>query len=30
MNNRGGWQISVKIINEEGEIDGEAGNNLQR
>ena len=28
-NNRGGWQISVKIINGEGAIDGEAGKNLQ-
>ena len=28
-NKRGGWQISAKIINREGAINGEVGKNLQ-
>ena len=28
-NKRGGWQISAKIINGEGRINGEVGKNLQ-
>ena len=28
-NKQGGWQISAKIINGEGGINGEAGKNLQ-